>query len=92
MTIELVISRLMNILRLLVPLLIGLALVAFLYGAVIYLFSAGSPEKRQDGRQFMLYGLVTLFVMVSVWGLVSILSQTFGINVFPIFPPQLPVI
>jgi hypothetical protein len=37
-------------------------------------------EKRKAGKSFMIWGLIALFVMVSIWGLVGVLSNTFGIN------------
>ena len=61
-------------------LLIGLAVVFFLVGVVKFMFSAGDVEKRKEGRTMMIYGIIGLFVMVSVWGLVGILTGTFHLN------------
>ena len=59
-----------------VPLLIGLAVVAFLWGVVMYLFG-----KDKDGaKTFMLWGIIAIAVMVSIWGLVRILQETFGLD------------
>lgn len=60
-----------------VPLLMALAIVGFIYGLIKYFLNPDSEEKRKDGKNFMLWGLVSLFVMVSIWGLVSIFSNTF---------------
>ena len=35
---------------------------------------------RSQGKQFMIWGVVSLAVMISVWGLVHVLSDTFGIS------------
>ncbi len=61
----------------LIPLIIGIAVVAFLYGVVRYIYSGGDEEKRQEGIKFITYGIVGLAVMTSVWALVSIISVTF---------------
>ena len=61
-------------------LLIALAVVFFLVGIVRFMFSAGDVEKRKEGRTMMIYGIIGLFVMVSVWGLVSLLSNTFDLD------------
>jgi len=62
-----------------VPLLIGLAVVVFIYGVIVLMFSQGG-EKKEEGKQYMLWGLVGIFVMVSVWGLVAVLTNTFGLD------------
>lgn len=60
-----------------IPLLISLALVMFLAGIVKYVASGDSEEKRDAGKGLMLFGIIALFVMVSVWGFVNILLNTF---------------
>jgi hypothetical protein len=71
-----------GILQPLVPLLIGLGVVVFLYGVLILMFSEGG-EKKEEGKQYMLWGIIGIFVMVSVWGLVSILSGSFNLDNTP---------
>lgn len=61
-------------------LLIGLAVVFFLVGVVKFMVSAGDETKRKEGRTMMIYGIIGLFVMVSVWGLVNLLSNTFDLG------------
>lgn len=76
-----------NILSLLIPLLFGIALVGFLYGVVKFILNSGNPSKKEEGRTIMLWGIIGLFVMISVWGLVSILTNTFGISlIIPLLP------
>ena len=55
----------------------ALALVWFLWGLAMYILS-GPGEKADEGRSRMIYGIIALFVMISVWGLVRVLSNTFG--------------
>jgi len=71
-----------GILRPIVPLLIGLGVVVFIYGVLILMFSEGG-EKKEEGKQYMLWGIIGIFVMVSVWGLVNILSGSFQLNNTP---------
>jgi hypothetical protein len=54
-----------------IPVLIALGVLAFMWGIVLYLFG-----KKEDGRSAMLWGIIALFVMTSVWGLVGILRGT----------------
>ncbi|MES2223857.1 MAG: hypothetical protein V4469_02900 [Patescibacteria group bacterium] len=60
-----------------IPFLIGLGLVLFLAGVVKFVSSGDNEEARQGGRNMMLFGIVSLFIMVSIWGFVNILSRTF---------------
>jgi hypothetical protein len=80
-----------KILAPIVPLLIGLAVVVFLYGVLILMFSEGG-EKKEEGKQYMLWGIIGIFVMVSLWGLVAVVSGTFNLNTTPktiqITPPK----
>lgn len=61
----------------LVGLLIGLALLYFLVGIINYIRHLDDETKRTEGRMMMIWGIIALFVMVSVWGLVGILTDTF---------------
>jgi len=73
-------ESLMSLMNMVVPLLIGLAVIAFLWGVLKFVFNAGDEEKRKEGKMFMIYGLVGIVVMVSVWGLVGFIQNTFGLQ------------
>ena len=57
-----------------VPVIFALAFIVFIWGVFSYFIAGGHDEERRDkGKQLMLYGIIGFFVMVSVWGLVNIL-------------------
>jgi hypothetical protein len=65
----------------LVPLIFAVAFVVFLWGVFQYFIYGGADETAQEkGRSLILYGLIGFFIMVSLWGLVNILSNTFGLG------------
>ncbi len=65
-----------------IPLLFAVALATFVWGVLKFFFINSDEEaKRTQGKQFMIWGIIALAVMLSVWGLVSILGGTFGIDV-----------
>ena len=64
-------------LNLALPTLISLAVVWFVYNVFRYAV-AGDEEKKAQAKGQMIWGIVGIFVMVSVWGLVGILQSTFG--------------
>ncbi len=63
-----------------IPLLFTIALVYFLVGVIKYIASAGDENKRKEGTQMMLYGIIGLFVMVAVWGLVNLIWNTLRLD------------
>lgn len=56
-----------------IPVIIGLALLAFLWGVLTYIFKTDADSKK-DATKYMLWGLIALFVMVAVWGLIRVIS------------------
>lgn len=72
----------------LIPLLFAVAVGVFIWGVIQYLRNSADSKKREEGRSFMIYGIVSLFVMISIWGLVGFLGNTFGISTD--FVPNLP--
>jgi hypothetical protein len=82
------VAWLASIMNQLIYLILGASLVVFLYGIFKLAFVDGlKPESREQARKFMFWGIVSLFVMVSVWGLVNILKVSlFGNG--PLIIPQ----
>lgn len=61
-----------------VPLIFALAFIVFIWGVFNYfILGGGDEEKRDKGRDLMIWGLIGFFIMVSVWGLVNLLVGTF---------------
>jgi Type IV secretion system pilin len=71
------VTQLLNYIKLLVPFIIALAMLVFLWGIFKLVFAGGNELDVKEGTKFMTWGIVSLFVMVSVWGLVAILTKTF---------------
>ena len=70
----------------LVPVLFAVAFIVFLWGAFdTFIVGANNEEVKEKGKNLMLWGLIGFFVMVSIWGLVNILTGTvsFGNNTGP---------
>lgn len=65
----------------LVPLLFAISFIVFLYGiAKTYIFSHGEQAEVEKGHTVILWGIIGFVVMVSVWGLVNVVSNTFGLS------------
>lgn len=60
-----------------VPLVFAIAFIVFIWGIFQYFIQGGHDEEAKDkGKSLMLWGLIGFFIMVSVWGLVNILTGT----------------
>ncbi|MDP3958368.1 MAG: hypothetical protein Q8Q36_02830, partial [bacterium] len=71
----------------LVPLFVALATIWFFWGMVTFIKKADEPAEREKGRSRMIWGVIALFVILAVWGLVAVLGNTFGIRVGLPGPP-----
>lgn len=67
-----------------IPLLLAIAVLAFIWGIIILVMNPDSEDKKNQGKKFMLWGIIALFVIISVWGLVAVLTNTLGIK--PLIP------
>ena len=63
-----------------IPLLFALAMVVFIWGVIQYVVNGSNEAERKKGREFMIWGLVAIAVMSSIWGIVKILTGTFGVQ------------
>ncbi|MBI4087773.1 hypothetical protein HY418_00095 [Candidatus Kaiserbacteria bacterium] len=69
----------------LVGLFITLAIVIFFWGLIKYLVNVG--EAKSEGLQIMFYGVIAIFVMVSIWGIIRLLQSTFSVtSTTPVIP------
>jgi len=76
---EIIYSLVVFINKFIIPTLVGFALLVFFWGVANFIRSAGNPEAIEEGKKKMLYGILGLFVIVGVWGLIGILRNTFGV-------------
>jgi hypothetical protein len=65
----------------LVPVLISIAFIVFLWGvAQSYIISGASDDARERGHTLILWGIIGFVVIFSVWGLVNIVGATLGLS------------
>lgn len=71
-----------------VPVIFALAFIVFIWGVFqFFIIGAGNEEAKEKAKALMLWGLIGFFVMVSVWGLVHILTGTVSLtNSVPTYP------
>lgn len=66
----------------LIPILLAVAFLMFLYGVVQFFFLAGkdNAEAQGKGRDLMLYGIIGFVLIVSIWGIVALLAGGFNLQ------------
>ncbi len=65
----------------LVPLIFAIAFIVFMYGIFRYFIAGGAdPEAQKKGKQLLMYGIIGFVIMISLWGIVNIVSNTFGLG------------
>ncbi|MFZ2621294.1 MAG: hypothetical protein WAX37_02185 [Minisyncoccia bacterium] len=64
----------------LIPIMFGLAIVYFFWGLIEYIRAAGDPKKAAEGRSIMIWGVIAIAVMASIYGLVAWLQGATGVN------------
>ena len=56
------------------------ALFLFLYGSFMLVVNAGNDAARADGKRHMLWGIIGMVIMVSVFALLNIGLNTLGVD------------
>lgn len=67
-----------GIVSMLIPLLIAATMVVFFYGLFNYV--RGGKKFAAQGKNTMIAGIVSLFVMVSIWGIITMAQGALGIS------------
>lgn len=75
-------SSIINIINnVFVPVIFAIAFLTFLWGVYKYFILGASEEKsREEGRNFVFWGIIGFVVILSVWGLVAIVGNTLNLT------------
>jgi hypothetical protein len=69
-----------DIIDLLIPVAASLAVLFFFWNLAQFVLGSKSAEDKAENKSSMLWGLVAIFVIFSLWGLVEFLRDTFGVE------------
>ena len=68
-----------------------IGLLTFFFGLIKYLIPGSAGQGKKEGLEYMGFGILTLFVMVGIWGLVGFISGNLGIGIGGDIPtPSIP--
>ena len=71
------VRSIIDLINMLVTVLGALALVVFFIGLVRYIKDSGDAKGNAEGRERIVWSLIALFILFSLWGILSLLSVSF---------------
>lgn len=78
--IQSVVDGLTTLINGIAPLAMTLVFIAFCWGLVKYILSAGDPAEASKGKSIMIYGAIALVVMGSIWGIMAAIQGGLGLE------------
>src|SRR3989338_5287827 len=75
-----VLDQVEDIIARIIPIIMAVATIIFLWGIVMYITAAGDEKKAATAKSYITSGLIGLFFMVAIWGIVKALVATFGVG------------
>ena len=69
-----------ELIGILLPIVVALALLFFFWGLAKFILASGDEDAKDQGKRIMIWGVVALFVMASVWGLVAFFGNLTGVD------------
>ena len=73
-------DQLEQLLNAVIPVLLIIATLVFIWGVITYITAGADEEKRPNARNLIIYGVIALAVIIAVWGIVKIIVTAFGIE------------
>ena len=78
--IQSLIASIGTLVSMLIPVVIAIGLLFFIWGLVVYIMASGDEAAKEEGKRKMIWGIIALFVIVAVWGLVALLGELVGVG------------
>ncbi len=75
-----VINNIIPPFMMLVPIMTSVALLGFFWGMAMFIWNAGDEKKRSEGKYVMLWGILALFVFLSITGIIVLLQNTLSVG------------
>lgn len=67
-----------EILNPIITLLFAAAVGYFLYGVLVFMQNQDSPTEQGIGKKHMVYGIIGIFLMIAVYGILNLIANTVG--------------
>lgn len=78
-----------SLIGLLIPFVVGIIVLVIFWGIAKFVYYADNEDERKKGKKIMLWGIIVLFIITSLWGIVSLFQEDLGFNtVSPLTPSE----
>lgn len=57
----------------------------FMWGLVVFMTNVNNSQKKTEGQQHMMWGIIGVFIMATVFGIINIIASTIGVDVPKVF-------
>ena len=64
-----------------IRLLLAIAVVMFFIGVIRYVMDPSSKVKREQAAQYVTWGLIGIFVIVAMWGIIYFMASTVQVGI-----------
>ncbi len=75
-----IVTSLGKIVNALIPIAVSLALLVFIWGLAQFILASGDEGAKDEGKRRMIWGVVALFCIVSIWGIIAVMQNIFGVT------------
>lgn len=79
-TVNLIISKIGDIINKIIPLLFALAFLWFIWNIVKYIEAGADVKKKDETRESIIFTIILLFIAVSVWGIIKVVQESIGVR------------
>lgn len=86
MTVSKIIEMFIDIGLSVIPFMGAVAFLAFVYGVGRFIKASGSEKDLKTSKNFLIWGIVGMFVLATIWGIIAFLRSEFGFDGTPIIP------
>jgi hypothetical protein len=62
----------------LIPFMGAVAFVTFLFGVAKFIKTAGNEKEIKDSKKLLIWGVIGMFVMATIWGIITFLKGEFN--------------
>ncbi len=69
-----------DITNLLIPILFALAFIVFFWGVSKFILNSNKPEEIKNGRNYMMWGILVLFILLTFRTIIGLVSNDLGIG------------